>query len=305
MQDRRDQQPRADDGLPGRPLPVAYLDRVLAEDTAKGYKRQMLELLHPRDGDWVLDIGCDTGDDTHAIARLVAPTGKVIGIDSDARMLSEAWRRAAPLRLPLGFRVGDAQRLDFEPATFSACRSDRVWQHLRDPEAALAEVVRVARPRARIVIADVDRDLLAIDIEPRTVTRRIVAWICDRRVAHGWSGRRLPGLFTRAGLEDVTVWPSSMVTTDRTAADRLWQLRNAADGARARRRPSPATSGRRGRPPWTGLRHASSPRSRASSFEASNREDADDWRGHVGETGYRRHLWPGMTRTITRSIGSS
>jgi SAM-dependent methyltransferase len=204
---------------------------VSADETARAYKRQILELLHPRAGDSVLDIGCGTGEDTLAIARAVAPGGRVIGIDCDARMLREAWRRAAPLRLPLEFRAGDAQHLEFEAATFSLCRSDRVWQHLPNPEAALAEVVRVAKPRARIVIADVDWDLLAVNLEPRGTTRRILSWACDRRVAQGWMGRQLPGLFKRAGLADVSVWPATLATTDAEQADRLWKLRSAADEA--------------------------------------------------------------------------
>jgi SAM-dependent methyltransferase len=220
-------------GAPDGSAPVAYLDMVLADETARAYKRQILELLHPRAGDCVLDIGCGTGEDTHAIARLVAPAGRVIGIDSDARMLAEAWRRAAALQLPLEFRVGDAQRLAFDAATFSACRSDRVWQHLPDPEAALAEVVRVARPRARIVIADVDWDLLAVNLEPRSTTRRIVSCLCDRRARQGWAGRQLPGLFKRADLHEITVSPATLATTDARLADRLWKLCSAADDARA------------------------------------------------------------------------
>jgi len=232
--DRRPDRASSHDARTAEPAsPVAYLDMVLAEDTAQAYKRVMLELLQPRAGDCVLDIGCGTGDDARAVARLVAPGGRVIGLDTDVRMLAEAWRRSAPLRLPLEFRVGRAERLEFEDGTFSACRSDRVWQHVPNPDRALAEVVRVSRPRARIVIADVDWDLLAINIEPRGVTRRIVAHLCDTRAAQGWMGRQLHGRFRQAGLTDVAVWPSTFATSDRVTADRLWKLRSAAEAAHA------------------------------------------------------------------------
>jgi SAM-dependent methyltransferase len=98
----------------------------------------------------------------------------------------------------------DATQLPFEDASFDGCRASRVFGHLREPERALAEMVRVARPGARIVVADGDLDLLAIDIPDRALARKVTHAACDQ-MAQGWIGRQLPRLFQQARLNGIWV----------------------------------------------------------------------------------------------------
>ena len=51
---------------------------------------------------------------------------------------------------------GDAVSLPFRDASVDAVRCERVFQHLPDPEAAVAEMVRVLRPGGRVVLMDSD-----------------------------------------------------------------------------------------------------------------------------------------------------
>src|SRR5262245_44145706 len=46
-------------------------------------------------GQRVLDIGCGLGDVSMLVARLVGPTGVVVGVDNDARSLAKAKTRVA------------------------------------------------------------------------------------------------------------------------------------------------------------------------------------------------------------------
>ena len=96
-------------------------------------KRRMTALLQPQVGQRILDLGCGAGDDARALARLVAPGARVVGVDNSEVMLAEARRRAVGLCLSLEYRLGDAERLELPDETFDAARSERTFMHLEAP----------------------------------------------------------------------------------------------------------------------------------------------------------------------------
>src|SRR5262249_14256343 len=124
-----------------------------------GYKPRSFELLLLVGGDHVLDVGCGTGEDARAIAS-GTPDVSVTGVDASEDKIREARARTLGLPRPVDFRVADAYALPFDDGTFDACRADRVFHHLVDPEKALAEMVRVTRPGGRVVVSDTDYDTL-------------------------------------------------------------------------------------------------------------------------------------------------
>jgi SAM-dependent methyltransferase len=145
-------------------------------------------------------------------AARVGPTGRAVGLDRSATLLRTARERAVGLP-QVEFVQGDAHRLDFEDGSFDACQAERVFMYLADPEAAFAELVRVARPGARIVVFDPDMEGWMIDSRDRALTRRILNYWCDG-VPNGWMGRRWPGLFHQFGLEDLTIEPMTLLLDD-------------------------------------------------------------------------------------------
>src|SRR5688500_3247657 len=56
----------------------AYLRRVFEVISAQ--KSESYALLEPSPGKRLLDVGCGTGDDVRALARLVGPTGQSVGV---------------------------------------------------------------------------------------------------------------------------------------------------------------------------------------------------------------------------------
>src|SRR5215469_8215296 len=68
----------------------------------------------PRGGEFVLDIGCGGGTTSIALARQVAPNGRVLGVDVSAPLLERA-RELAPAGLPVEFVRADATVYPFEP----------------------------------------------------------------------------------------------------------------------------------------------------------------------------------------------
>jgi ubiquinone/menaquinone biosynthesis C-methylase UbiE len=191
---------------------VRFLDRAGARPHIQELREQSYELLEARPGLRLLDAGCGVGDDARALARLVIPGGSVVGLDGSAVMVAEAGQRAEGLDLPLEFIQGDIHTLPFADASFDGCRSERVFQHVADPEAALAELIRVARPGAMIVVVDSDHGMMAVNGSDRDLTRRVLAYWAGA-ITNGWIGRQLPGMFTRHGLRDITIIPSASAYT--------------------------------------------------------------------------------------------
>lgn len=208
---------------------VQYLDTVTGLDAAQRYKRQSYELLAARAGDALLDAGCGAGDDVRALARLVGPTGRVTGIDFREDVIAEARLRGAT-DTNTTFEVADVYQLPFAAATFDGCRAERVFQHLLDPAAALAELLRVTRPGGRVVAGDADWDTLVVAAPDVATSRAVTHLACDNP-RQGQIGRHLYGLFRAAGLEEVTILTATVVLTDFALADEVFNLRVTADRA--------------------------------------------------------------------------
>jgi ubiquinone/menaquinone biosynthesis C-methylase UbiE len=218
-------------GATSSPDPVLYLDTVSATQFAQEYKRKTFTLLGAREGAHLIDVGCGTGDDVLSLSRLVGEKGRVVGVDKNPTMVAEGWKRVAGKNLPVEFKLCDSHKLTFPDDTFDGYRSDRAVQHMDDPAKVLAEGVRVLRRGGRMVISEPDWDTLVVDSDNRDVTRRIVAFMSDRVVRHGWIGRQLPRLFKAAGLKDVSVSADTLILTDLTLAENIWGLRRHAKTA--------------------------------------------------------------------------
>ena len=207
---------------------VGYLDRVSAIEVVKSYKRQTYNLMEIEAGHCVLDLGCGSGDDVFNLAEMVGSSGQAIGIDNSEAMITEARKRTETSNLSVEFRVGDIYRLDEADGTFDSCRADRVFQHLIDPQRALAEMVRVTRVGGRVVIFDVDWETLVVDTPNAPLTRRVVNLISDDHL-NGWAGRQLFGYCKQAGLNDLVVVPTTAIISDYALANQIFELSPAAE----------------------------------------------------------------------------
>jgi SAM-dependent methyltransferase len=209
---------------------VVYLDAVLGLAAVQAYKRRAIELLELRPGSSVLDVGCGAGADLPELAHAVGPAGTVVGVDNSESLLAEARQRTADLPM-VECGVGDATKLDLPSSAFDACKADRLLQHLGDPSRAFAELVRVVRRGARIVVSDTDWGSLVVASDDRATTRKILEFHCDSAVRQGWIGRQLWTMARDSRLTDLVVEPATAVVTNFAEADQLLGLTAAAVGA--------------------------------------------------------------------------
>src|SRR6266550_6592382 len=140
------------------------------------WKWRVAELAAVRPGDRALDLCCGTGDIALALAHRGA---KVVGLDFTAPMLAVAKKRiqhsafnvqkensqstilAAPKRSEDGrnlqFVRGDAQQIPFDDAVFDIVAVGYGLRNLANWKTGLSEMMRVARPGARLLVLDFGR----------------------------------------------------------------------------------------------------------------------------------------------------
>lgn len=178
---------------------VFVLDVQEQLPTVVRLRDETLAALAPASGELAIDIGCGTGAEVRRLARLVGPAGRAVGVEPHQDLRAEAQRRAADEGVSAEFVDGDALALPFEDGSVDVVRSERVFQHLPDPEGAIAEIVRVLAPGGRVAITDSDWATAVLFPGDPDVVRRLHESNMSR-MANPFSGRRLRGQLTRAGL---------------------------------------------------------------------------------------------------------
>ena len=126
-----------------------------------------------RPGECVVDIGCGAGIDSLIAARMVGPTGKVIGVDMTAAMLEKARLAATEtVSANVEFRHGYAEQLPVPDGWADVIISNGVLNLMPDKPAALKEMVRVLKPGGRLQIGDI----LVEKPVPVSAKRKIDLW---------------------------------------------------------------------------------------------------------------------------------
>lgn len=111
------------------------------------WRRAVVDAFAPNAGDLALDLAAGTGTSSVALSERGA---FVIPCDFSWGMLAVGKQR----RPELAFVAGDAMALPFADAAFDGVTISFGLRNVHEPEAALAEMLRVTRPGGRLVICE-------------------------------------------------------------------------------------------------------------------------------------------------------
>jgi arsenite methyltransferase len=162
-----------------------------APDLAAVRERQ-IDLLAPRPGWRIADVGCGPGAFAEA---LTARGAQVTAIDSAPAMLAAVEARSLGCELV----EADALSLPLATASHDAACLVQVLEYVPDPVAAVREAARVVRPGGAVLVADTDWDTQGFNVADRELGRRVMQAWADAK-PDGWAGRRLRGWLASAGV---------------------------------------------------------------------------------------------------------
>jgi SAM-dependent methyltransferase len=153
-----------------------------------------------RPGDTVLDLGSGGGFDCFLAAKRVGRTGKVIGVDMTAEMVTRARANARKVEAAnVEFRLGEIEHLPVADDTVDVVLSNCVINLSPDKSAVFGEAFRVLKAGGRLAISDV----VAIKDMPPELAQSLEAMTgC---VSGSAKVADLEDMLRVAGFEDVRV----------------------------------------------------------------------------------------------------
>jgi ubiquinone/menaquinone biosynthesis C-methylase UbiE len=127
--------------------------------------RRLNELLRPRPGEHILEIGPGVGVHALPVAAALLPGGVLDVLDVQQEMLDDVmWRATRRGLTNIVPCLGDAQALPYADQVFDAAYLISVLGEIPAEVAALRELRRVLKPGARLLIGElaIDPDFISL-----------------------------------------------------------------------------------------------------------------------------------------------
>ena len=100
-------------------------------------------------GQSILDVACGTGTLSRAAKLETGLKGRVVGLDTDERMLNKARKQGAGIE----WQIGDVAQLPFEDNEFDRVTCQFALMFIKNKVAAIKEMLRVCKPDGYVCIA--------------------------------------------------------------------------------------------------------------------------------------------------------
>jgi len=125
---------------------ITYLDYIYQDTVVRRYQAQQLCLEYDPQAMY-MDIGCQTGINTHRLAHALG-TSHVVGADYNFRTL-KMYLDAGVMRL----RLDANSPLPFKAESFTVISAIDVIEHLVDPHQFVREAYRLLKPGGYLILA--------------------------------------------------------------------------------------------------------------------------------------------------------
>jgi SAM-dependent methyltransferase len=202
---------------------VAALEDRARAPTWQAMFRTLVDLMAPQEGSRILDVGCGSGALDRQLAERLGPAARIDAVDVNPFFLREAAGLVADFGGRIRFAPGGATALPFADEAFDCVFSVTVLEEC-DADAAIAEMMRVARPGARIAVVVRAIDLPQwwnLDLPPAIKAK---AEIPPQSVAPGGvADASLYARMRRAGLVDLVTFPTLATLDDPDGP--IWRYR--------------------------------------------------------------------------------
>ncbi|MEK7195257.1 MAG: class I SAM-dependent methyltransferase [Patescibacteria group bacterium] len=174
----------------------------------------------------VADIGCGLGHWSRLLFRYLNPKAKLVGIDLEKDYVEKAainFKHDYPKikKKQYSFITGNATLIPLPSNSFDLVTCQTLLIHLKDPERALREMIRVARPGGLIICSEPNNIFESLELNSinhskpvETLTKTFEYAIRYERgkmnLGEGYNsfGDLLPGIFAKVGLKDIKVYIS-------------------------------------------------------------------------------------------------
>jgi ubiquinone/menaquinone biosynthesis C-methylase UbiE len=139
-----------------KPRPFPYSQRWMLDKELPFLTRERLcEVLAPRPGERILEIGPGTGLFSVPVARRLVPGGTLDVFDVQQLMLDHTLRVGAANKVRnIVATRGDVRRLPYPESTFDGALMMSVLSEITNHEAALGELRRVLKPGGRLMVGE-------------------------------------------------------------------------------------------------------------------------------------------------------
>ena len=151
-----------------------------------------------------LDLGCGPGEVMRLMAQRVGPTGRIVGIDVDAKLGREM---LSILRSKgyqqCSFIEGNVESLEqIDSDRFDLVFARLLLMHLDDPILALRKMYSLVRPGGRIVVQDFYFSTIDSypDVETVAELKKVFFGVYNKEGRETRMGIKLPGFFIEAGI---------------------------------------------------------------------------------------------------------
>ena len=204
---------------------VASLEDRAQMPTYQAMFRTLIDLIAPRSGEAILEVGCGAGSLVRLLAQRLGDANPITGADVNPFLLREAAQLAEAEGLAglIRFTEGNAEALPFADEAFDCVYSVTVFEEC-DAGRAIAEALRVVRPGGRVglVVRALDMPQWWNLALPEPILHRVS--MPPQSVAPaGVADRSLYRRMHEAGFVDLVCFPS-LVTPDRPDGP-IWRNR--------------------------------------------------------------------------------